>query len=65
MRRSTNGDQNTVVRPLGDVSITCWVIDASMISQMKALEDENRRLKKMYAEMSMQAELLKEALGKK
>ena len=40
-------------------------MDASMISQMKALEDENRRLKKMYAEMSMQAELLKEALGKK
>jgi putative transposase len=40
-------------------------MDASMISQMKALEDENRRLKKMYAEMSMQADLLKEALGKK
>ena len=40
-------------------------IDASMISQMKALEDENRRLKKMYAEMSMQTEFLKEALGKK
>lgn len=40
-------------------------MDASMISQMKALEDENRRLKKMYAEMSMQAELLKEALAKK
>jgi putative transposase len=40
-------------------------MDASMISQMKSLEDENRRLKKMYAEMSMQAELLKEALGKK
>jgi len=40
-------------------------MDASMISQMKALEDENRRLKKMYAEMSMQAGLLKEALGKK
>ncbi|OYR32544.1 putative transposase [Brucella lupini] len=40
-------------------------MDASMISQMKALEDENRRLKKMYAEMSMQTELLKEALGKK
>nr|WP_272212708.1 IS3 family transposase [Marinicella sp. W31]MDC2878618.1 IS3 family transposase [Marinicella sp. W31] len=39
-------------------------MDASMISQMKALEDENRRLKKMYAEMSMQTELLKEALGK-
>ena len=40
-------------------------MDASMISQMKALEDENRRLKKMFAEMSMQAELLKEALAKK
>ena len=40
-------------------------MDSSMISQMKAREDENRRLKKMYAEMSMQAELLKEALGKK
>ena len=40
-------------------------MDASMISQMKALEDENGRLKKIYAEMSMQAELLKEALGKK
>ena len=40
-------------------------IDASMISQTKALEDENRRLKKMYAEMSMQTELLKEALGEK
>jgi len=40
-------------------------MDASMISQMKALEDENWRLKKMYAEMSMQAELLKDALGKK
>lgn len=37
-------------------------MDATMISQMKALEDETRRLKKMYAEMSMQAELLKEAL---
>jgi putative transposase len=40
-------------------------MDAAMISQMKALEDENRRLKKMYAEMSLQAEVLKEALGKK
>jgi putative transposase len=40
-------------------------MDASMISQMKALEDENRRLNKMYAEMSLQAALLKEALGEK
>jgi len=40
-------------------------MDASMISQMKALEDKNRQLKKMFAEISMQSELLKEALGKK
>ena len=40
-------------------------MDASMIAQTKALEDENRRLKKMFAELSMQNELLKEALGRK
>ena len=40
-------------------------MDASMITQMKSIEDENRRLKKMFAELSMQNELLKEALGKK
>ena len=38
---------------------------ASMVSEMKAMADENRRLKRMYAEMSMQNDLLKEALGKK
>ena len=40
-------------------------MDASMVSQMKAMEAENRRLKRMYAEKSMQNDLLKEALGKK
>ena len=40
-------------------------MDASMISQMKTMDDENKRLKKMYAELSMQNDLLKEALGKK
>ena len=33
-------------------------MDASMIAQTKTLEDENRRLKKMFAELSMQNELL-------
>jgi len=32
---------------------------------MKAIEDENRRLKRMYADLGMQADLLKEALGEK
>ena len=40
-------------------------MDASMVSQMKAMEAENRRLKRMYAEMTMQHDLLKEALGQK
>ncbi|MFT7107562.1 MAG: putative transposase [Yoonia sp.] len=31
-----------------------------MVSQMKAMEEENRRLKRMYADLSMQADLLKE-----
>ena len=40
-------------------------MDASMMSEMKAISEENKRLKRMYAEMSMQNDLLKEALGKK
>lgn len=38
-------------------------MDASMISRMKEMDEENKRLKKMYAEMSMQNDVLKEALG--
>lgn len=40
-------------------------MDASMISQMKVLEDENRRLKKMYAEVQLQNEIIQEAMRKK
>ena len=40
-------------------------MDASMVSQLKELQDENRRLKKMYADAQLSAELLKEALAKK
>ena len=40
-------------------------MDVSMKSQLKVMEAENRRLKRMYAEMSMQNDFLKEALGKK
>jgi putative transposase len=40
-------------------------MDSSMVSEMKAVQEENRRLKKMFAELSMQNELLKEALGRK
>ncbi len=37
-------------------------MDTSMIKRMKELEDENRRLKKMYAEERLKSELRKEAL---
>lgn len=40
-------------------------MDTSMISRLKELEDENRRLKKMYAEERMKAEIVQEALSKK
>ena len=40
-------------------------MDTSMMSRMKELEDENRRLKKMYAEAQMSADILKEAMAKK
>jgi putative transposase len=40
-------------------------MDASMVARLKELEDENRRLKKMYAEVQLQADVLKEAMAKK
>ena len=40
-------------------------MDVSMMSRVKELEEENRRLKKMYAESQMEASILKEALAKK
>ena len=40
-------------------------MDASMMSRLKELEDENRRLKKMYAEERLKAEIVQEALSKK
>ncbi len=40
-------------------------MDASLMKQMKELEDENRRLKKMYAEEKLKAVLREEVLRKK
>ena len=40
-------------------------MDASMMVRMKELELENARLKKMYAEERLKAEILKEAMTKK
>ena len=40
-------------------------MDASLMSQLKELQDENRRLKKMYTDAQLSTELLKEAMAKK
>lgn len=40
-------------------------MDAPLMARMKDLEEENRRLKKMYAEERLKAEIRKEALERK
>ena len=40
-------------------------MDASLMKRLRELEEENRRLKKMYAEERLKAEIVQEALEKK
>ena len=40
-------------------------MDMSLMAKMKELEDENRRLKKMYVDAQMRALIVEEALSKK
>ena len=40
-------------------------MDVSMVARLKELEAENSRLKKMYAEERLKAEILNEAITKK
>ena len=40
-------------------------MDASMMKRLKELEDENRQLKKMYAEEKLKGEIAREAIEKK
>ena len=40
-------------------------MDVSMIARLKELEAENTRLKKMYAEERLKAEILQESITKK
>ena len=61
-----------VCRELGISSATFYKwrskfggMDASMMSRMKELEAENARLRKMYIEEKLKAEVVAEALAKK
>lgn len=40
-------------------------MDTSMVARMKELEEENRRLRKMYVEEKLKAEIATEYLAKK
>ena len=40
-------------------------MDTSLMARMKELEEENRRLKKMYIEEKIKADIVAEALAKK
>ena len=40
-------------------------MDASMLKRVKELEQKNARLKKMYADVQLEADAMKEALTKK
>lgn len=40
-------------------------MDASHMSELRDIKAENARLKRMYADLAMQNELIKEVLGKK
>jgi len=40
-------------------------MDASLMTRMKELEAENNRLKKMYADVQLQNDVIKEAMAKK
>ena len=61
-----------VCRELGISSATLYTwrakdggMDTSMMARMKELEAENARLKKMYIEEKLKAEILNEAITKK
>lgn len=40
-------------------------LDVSQLSRLKELESENARLKRLYAELHLQNDVIKEALAKK
>ena len=66
----TPGAQLCREHGMSDASFYKWRakyggMDTSMMKRMKELEEENRRLKKMYAESKMDAEILREALSGK
>jgi putative transposase len=55
---------------IGESTVYAWHskyagMELNELKRLRQLEEENNRLKRMYATLSMDLELLKEALGKK
>ncbi len=55
---------------MSDATIYKWRakyggLEASDLKRLKALEDENRRLKRMYSELSLDHQVLKDVIEKK
>ena len=42
-----------------------WGMEASEVKKMKEFQEENARLKKMFSDLSLVHEALKDAVGKK
>jgi putative transposase len=40
-------------------------MEVSQLSRLKELEDENRKLKRMYADQALQLEMAKDVIAKK
>lgn len=65
-----NGNASSYDTPAGAVHTINWRskyggMDVSLMAKMKELEAENARLRKMYVEEKIKAEIVAEALAKK
>jgi len=65
-------DVNTIVREYGVSKATFYKwrqkyqgMDTTSLKRLKALEEENRKLKHMYAELALDHQLAKEIIEKK
>ena len=55
----------SVLPPSTNGALSTQGMDASLMARMRELEAENARLKKMYAEERLKAEIIQEAMAKK
>lgn len=60
-----NGSQRLVVALIGKVSESCRGLGPSEVRRLKMLEDENRRLKQMVADLSLDKHMLQDVLSRK